>query len=166
MGYFKRPVRRGAARRARLAHVEPARDIDPTQWRPCESDFSTRRQSYLRFVVQQRRGTWIGLFQSSDLLDSTTDLPASVRSQVRVTFKWFSQHLSFPGRLPPNAVCWFRADAVECIQRLRVLIEAYRMAGHAILMQATQVPGRVVYQDDIQVAAVPYSDRHRTATAL
>ena len=63
-------------------------------------------------------------------------------------------------------MCWFRADSVECIQRLRVLIEAYRMAGYAILMQATQTPGRVVYQDDVQVAAIPYPDRHRTPTAL
>ena len=70
-----------------------------------------------------------------------------------MTYRWFNEHMSFPGPLPRNAVCWFRADAAECVGRLRVLIEAYRMAGHAILMQATQVPGRVVYQDEIQVAA-------------
>ena len=84
MGYFKRPIRRGAARRARLAHFEPARDIDASQWQPCDVDVSARRDSYVRFVVQQRRGRFVGLFKSSDLLDAeAADLPDAVRLQVR-----------------------------------------------------------------------------------
>src|SRR5687768_4037246 len=158
MGYFRRPIRRGPARRAWLALLEPARDIDAARWQPCDLDLSARREGYVRFVVQQRRGRFVGLFRSSGLLDSATDLPDSVRSQVRLTYRWFNEHMSFPGPLPRNAVCWFRAGAAECVGRLRVLIEAYRMAGYPILMQATQAPGRVVYQDGIQVAAVPYPD--------
>jgi hypothetical protein len=166
LGDFKRPVRRSAARRERLAHLEPARKIDATRWRSCDGQLSIPRESYLRFVVQQSTGKFVGLFRSDDLLDAATDLPASVRAQVRLTYNWFNENLSVPRRMPRNAVCWFRSDAVESIDRLRVLIEAYRMAGHAILMQATQAPGRVVYQDEMQVAAVPYRDHRKTSSAL
>ena len=40
------------------------------------------------------------------------------------------------------------------------------MLGYPVWMQATRNPGRVVYQDDYQVAAVPYADRRTTASAF
>ena len=79
---------------------------------------------------------------------------------------WFNANLPVPRRLPKNAICWLRADAGESLDRLRTLIEVYRLMGHPVWTQATATPGRVVYRDDFQVAAVPYPDRRTTSTAM
>jgi hypothetical protein len=68
--------------------------------------------------------------------------------------------------LPRTAVCWFRADAAESLKRLRTIIEIYRLAGFCVWMQASTAPGRIVYRDDYQVAAVPYRDRRTTSSKL
>ncbi len=167
MGYFKRPVRRGKARSERIAFAEPARAIDPARWVLC-----TRRllrpasDRYVRFVVLNPSGNTVGLFQSSDLLHAQRDWPASVHATCEATFRWFNGAFRVPKRLPKTAVCWFRADAVELIKRMRTLVELYRLAGYQVLMQTTSTPGRIVYRDDHQVAAIPYADRRTTSNAV
>lgn len=164
MGYFKRPLRRSEAQADRLAFLEPARELPPHAWRRCGPAVRPAADSFLRFVVEQPGDGAVGLFRCCELLESAEDLPASARSQARAAFRWFTKHLPVPRRLPRNAVCWFRAGAAESLGRIRVLIEVYRMVGRPVWMQATRTPGRVVYQDEYQVAAVAYRDRRRTSS--
>jgi hypothetical protein len=117
-------------------------------------------------VVEDARTGKVGLFRSGRILDEAEDLSTAARSEVRATFRWFNANLAVPRRLPKNAICWFRGDARESLDRLRTLIEIYRLAGHPVWMQATLNPGRVVYRDEHQVAAVPYPDRRTTANVV
>lgn len=167
MGYFKKQVRRGKARDERRAFVEPARSIDPARWVLCTRRLlRPARDRYVRFVVLNPSGNTIGLFQSSELLRAQTDWPASAKSTCKATFAWFNRAFLVPKRLPATAVCWFRADAVELVERMRTLVELYRLAGYQVLMRTTAAPGRIVYRDEHQVAAVPYTDRHVTSNAV
>ena len=166
MGYLRRPVRRRAARAEKLAHWDAARDLDPQDWSQSDLPTPRIRDVYLRFVIQDQQTGWIGLFRASDVLDDDATLPDSVRSQMRSTFRWFARHLRAPRGLPRNAVCWFRADASDdCIEHLRELIELYRMSGRTVMMQSTRDPGRIVYRDQQQVAAVPVRGRRIGSSA-
>jgi hypothetical protein len=157
MGYFRHPVRRGKASAAARVLVAGGRDVDVSRWRRCDCRLEVSRDVYLRFVVERPQG-WTGLFTAGVLRDSEDFSPAA-RSNLRAVYRWFNANLPVPRRLPRCAVCWFRADASESIDRLRELIELYRLAGFPVRMRATASPGRIVYRDEFQVAAVPYADR-------
>jgi hypothetical protein len=165
MGYFKPPLRRSAARRTKREMLDRCGPIVPSEWSSCPSAEALKSESFVRFALNVGAGPGVGLFRSMHLLESDDSIPSSVQSQVRSTLRWFNLHVPVPKKLPRSAVCWFRGDSVDTIDRLWVLIEAYRMSGHAVLMQGARDPGRVVYHDDYQVAAIPRG-RRPVATAL
>ena len=166
MGYFKRPVRRGIARRSRLAFLEPARDVLVADWQRCGGSVAPAADSFLRVVVELPSVGRVGLFRASKIVTNAADLPAATRSELRAVFRWFNANLPVPRRLPRSAVCWLRADANESLERLRALVEIYRVAGRPVWLHATRNPGRVVYRDEYQVAAVAYPDRRTTSSAM
>jgi hypothetical protein len=167
MGYLKRPVRRKTARAEKLAHWDAARGIDPSDWKPCDDLRHIQFNTFLRFIVHDtEHDGWIGLFQGSWQLEPERDdsLPDSVRSRLRTVLRWFNSNLTVPKRVPPRAVFWFRSDAKACIESLRELIEIFRVAGHDVLMQATREPGRIVYQDEHQIATVRHASSRVTSS--
>lgn len=151
---------------ARLEFLQLARDIGAGAWHHCDPTTKPAPDSFLRFVIERPRVGKIGLFQSSRSIEEAETIPAAVRSELRKTFRWFNTNLPVPRRLPKDAICWFRADADEFLKRLWTLVEVYRLVGRPVLMQATRNPGRVVYSDEHQVAAIPYRDRRTTSTAM
>jgi hypothetical protein len=166
MGYFKQPLRRGDARLAKRSANDLAHNVDFGPWRRCGPSFRVSTDQFLRFVVERSRDRTVGVFRSSCLLDAGCDFPPAARSAARELFRWFRRNLPVPRRLPMTAVCWFRADASEQLGRVRELVEVYRCIGATVLMQATATPGRIVYRDEHQVAAVPYRDRRTSVTAV
>ena len=165
MGYLNPPIRRGRAREQKRAFVDAARGVDPALWTTAGDLRAVPADAYLRFAVRQASGEMVGLFQSSALVKEDPGVPPAALSQARRTFRWFNRHLAVPQRLPTSAVCWFRADATDCVDRVRTLVEVYRLAGHTVWMLATRSPGRVVYRDDHQVAAIPHGGRRPVPTA-
>jgi hypothetical protein len=166
MGYFKRPIRRGRARQARLANLEPARDISIANWAPCDLIKGTESVRFLRFAIDHPGIGKVGLFRSADVLEEDCDFTPAVNSQLRSILNWFNENLPAPDHLPKRAVCWFRSDATESLRRIRDLVELYRQADRFVWMQVARNPGRVVYRDAYQVAAVPYRDRRTTARVV
>ena len=79
---------------------------------------------------------------------------------------WFNRHLPVPRRFSRsrrphahrNAVCWFKVQAEECLDRMRELAALLQRKGVATEVLETQRPGYIVYEDDYQVAAVPFRD--------
>jgi|GEM_PF-2484035 len=166
MGYFKQPIRRSTARDEKLAWLEPTRTIKLDDWQRCGKTFKPKPKTFLRFVVEMPEGGQIGLFRGGELIDDPEILSDSLLSEMNDTFRWFNKNLKVPRRLPKTAACWFRADAQESISKLRTLIEIYREAGHHVWMHASLAPGRIVYQDDLQIAAVPFRDLRKTSTPV
>ncbi|MGZ4540728.1 MAG: hypothetical protein ACXVXS_16550 [Blastococcus sp.] len=93
----------------------------------------------------------------------TTDARGKAAFRARHN-AWFDRHLVLPTDvdptvydhdLNPGAVAWFRATALTCLERV---------PGYLAILDAHGIPwerveahhaGRVVYEDDLQVVAVP-----------
>lgn len=163
MGYFKTPLRRRSARADKHAFIGAAADVDPSRWTDRFDLRALDRQAYLRFVTRGATGGFVGLFRGSVLLDDVT-VPEFAQSLARGAFDWFNRHLAVPRGLPQEAVCWFRSDAAECVDRLRALVEAYRVVDRTVWMLTARRPGRIVYVDRHQVAAVPFADARVAVT--
>src|SRR5687768_14094022 len=109
MGSLRRPIRRGKARAEKLACLEAARELDLRALEPYVDLDNVPRESYLRFVVRQPRGRWVGLFRADAYPGRAGLLPDAARSRLRSVLRWFNRNMSVPPRPPRNAVCWFRA---------------------------------------------------------
>lgn len=159
MGYFKRPIRRRAARASADAFRDASREVaaDARRWR-------RRDPAFVRFVLETPDRGRVGLFQTSDLIEDDEALPLAARSALAAAYRWFNANIPMPPRQRPDAVYWFLESAREPIARLRTIVECHRLAGRPIVMLATRTPGRIVYRDAVQVAAVPYPDRRRTSS--
>lgn len=124
---------------------------------------------FVRFVVHQldpdsRRRQ--GLFQALGELDKSGQLSGPQELEYRTLRNWFSTHLAEPDRLARSskanalnvAISWFKDTATEHIRQMRRMADILEAHGIPIVMLRSRRPGYVVYEDDHQVAAEPYSD--------
>lgn len=103
----------------------------------------------------------IGLFQSAGMLGNGDVQPWHL-SEIRRECGWFNENLGFPRRLyyRPNSkgeisgLCWFRASAAEYVDRARYLAWLLNDIGVFIEERQSDMPGRVLWQDDHQIVAV------------
>ncbi|TWU30077.1 hypothetical protein Pla144_08630 [Bythopirellula polymerisocia] len=88
-------------------------------------------------------------------------------SRLQELDDWFTTNLQEPTRLARSrkndaekkAVCWFKADASECIANLREIVSVLNNHDLTIRMLKSTNPGYVVYEDKYQIAAIPF---HKT----
>lgn len=161
MGYLRQPIRRKKARAEKFAHLNAAREINPSDWVTADLSRHPARGTILRFIVFDQEWGWTGVFQGRWMIRESSELPDSVQSCYRSNRDWFNRHLHSPRNVNPKWIFWFRAEAAECIDRIREMIEIYRVAGHEVRMQATRDPGYILYQDEHQIAAIPQKEPRR-----
>ena len=71
---------------------------------------------------------------------------------------WFNENLSHPPAESfqnGKGLSWFRREADECIGKMCALVGIYQDAGARILVFVHPEPGKITYQDEFQVVAVP-----------
>jgi hypothetical protein len=106
----------------------------------------------------------LGVFQAAYRLRDRGLLGDAERLRCEGLLRWFDLRLPAPDRLSrsrrphaqANAVCWFKADAREPLARVRELADLLERHGVLTEELRTQLPGYIVYEDDVQVAAVPF----------
>lgn len=124
---------------------------------------------FIRFVT-----TWVdpdsqeaaGLFMAAQRLEYWDGLPAPDRRELRRLCRWFSDNLKTPTRLRRSrkphridrAISWFRESATTHLAAANELVTLLERNGIRILTVRTSRPGYVVYEDDVQVVAEPFSD--------
>lgn len=77
--------------------------------------------------------------------------------------EWLVRHLAVPPKAVfsgGRALCWFRVEARECIEKLRDLAFLLEARGERIWQVYSRNPGLITYADENQVVAVPESVRH------
>ena len=126
--------------------------------------------TYLRFVVaarDARSGHAQGVFTALYALERRGELAPYEVEWFRAAEEWFNEHLKAPTTLersrgaPAGAITWLKASASEHVSRLRELVALLEHKDHAVDELQTEAPGYIVYEDEHQVAAVPFpSDRH------
>lgn len=124
---------------------------------------------FIRFVIAGRdedSGRRQGLFQAGDALRRSGRMSAADIARLDELQAWFREHLAVPERFSlsskphrkAQAISWFRDSALEQIGRMReyqALLESYEIA---VEMLRERRPGYVVYEDEHQVVAYPFSE--------
>ena len=117
---------------------------------------------YIRFEgtkIDPDSGREEGIFQVAQRLRRSGALDPHASDQLRSLLHWFNVHLNKPARLHrPNkraAVCWFKADAKVCIDRVWAMVAIIREHGEEIRSVTCERLDYVVFEDQYQVAAVP-----------
>lgn len=123
-----------------------------------------RSRRYLRFVVGAERQpihTLGGLIRHDLTVRVGTHMLEHERTLWKETIRWFNKHMAVPPystrqKLGRRAVCWLRDDAHECIREMRVLAYLLGEAGVPTRVLERANPGRIVWQDEHQVVALPW----------
>jgi hypothetical protein len=131
---------------------------------------------YLRFVGHQKdetSGQPAGIFQLAEQLLDGDQLDGDERTELRALMEWFKHNLPAPTRLSPYrdgwrrgyrdswhrrrlAICWFKPEAQEHIERGWQMARILRQHGIAVEMVRTRRAGYVTYEDEWQVVAMPF----------
>jgi hypothetical protein len=103
-----------------------------------------------------------GLFSAAYELLHSGELEADDWRRLRDDVDWFVANLPAPKKAPhKRAIFWFRSSADECVRRAWEMVQLLRLHGHQIEMVKCSDPGRIVFHDDFQVAALPQVKRRR-----
>src|SRR5439155_15969582 len=124
---------------------------------------------YLRFVVAEvddDSERELGVFQAASKLRDAGKLYPYEESYLDELRQWFNIHLEKPTRFtatrPPygkkRAISWFKDSAQEHIARIREMVAILENHGVRVRMIKTERVGYVVYEDQHQVVAEPFSD--------
>jgi hypothetical protein len=158
MGYFKRKLDRHRARH--LVREFNDADVEGKAWEKLPGR-PPRRTGFVRFSARDRlqsSGRRRGIFSAaySVIEEDATD-PVH-REALRDALEWFERELPVPRISKPRAVFFFRTEAHECMKHIWSLVHALRDMDVWVEMQTFKHPGRIVYEDEHQVAVLPAAD--------
>src|SRR6185437_14246632 len=88
-------------------------------------------------------------------------------AHLKLIGQWFDEHLGKPNRLtaskppfyrkPKRAISWFKDSAHEHLSRIRDIIAILHNHQVAVRMLKTDRVGYVVYEDEYQIVAEPFT---------
>lgn len=124
---------------------------------------------FVRFVittVDEHSGRRQGLFQQAYALRRSKELPLELHEELDGALNWLDAHLEIPDRFtrgrrkgePGLAIGWFKDTAREYIGHMRTVCGVLSRHGIPTEMLTTDRPGYIIFEDDYQVAAVPFAD--------
>ena len=125
--------------------------------------------SFVRFVVHgldARSGRRQGLFQALAKLYDQDVLLSFERELYEETRAWFNENLERPEAFSRSglrdsqgqAISWFKDSAGDHISRMRTMAAILEEHGVRVEMIQSDRPGYIVYEDEFQVAAEPFSE--------
>ena len=124
---------------------------------------------YIRFVINEtdsESSKKQGLFMAmGDLRDSNVMYDYEI-TQASDIYNWFKENLKVPYvqssessyYSKPQAISWFKDSATEHISKMREYAQIFEAHDVHVIQITTERPGKVVYEDEYQVAAIPFSD--------
>ena len=103
-----------------------------------------------------------GVFTKARLLRDRGVLEDYEVALLEDVYAWFNSHLPVPPfsqrRWPKDVVTWFKDDTTEPISRVWEMIALLRENGVAVRILRSKNPGRVYYEDDMQVVVQEYRE--------
>lgn len=154
MGYFKqkRSRRREGALKdeVRRGHIESTAEVTATkpfkEWR------------FVRLSVPAwhwSTGDGLGIFRVTGDVQETMKLSEADEKKLASTLRWFNKNLPVPKIYRKEAIFWFKFSAGECRRRVNHLARHLRTFDIEVVVTETNMPGKVIYEDAFQIAAVP-----------
>ncbi len=131
---------------------------------------------FVRFILAERHpdsGLEDGLFGAAYARRDDSDVSEEDRHALNDCLEWFEKHVKVPGRFnrskskgyyrrATRRIAWFRDSATECIARMHRIKDVLEKNGHQVNVLYETRLGYIVYEDDVQVVAEPFSET-RTA---
>lgn len=127
---------------------------------------------YLRFVLpglNQDTGTKDGVFETAYQLRREGELSEHERAELDELLHWFGENLETPNRFnrtkskgyyrrTTKGISWFKSSAETHVTKMHRMVAILGDQGHHVSMIKASNPGYIVYEDDHQVVAEPFSD--------
>ena len=127
------------------------------------------RHTYVRFVtsaIDEDSGKRRGVCQAVADLVEANELSEHEFEELQSIRKWFNQHLGVPNRFSrspkrnaaPKAISWYKSNATEFVSRMHEMCRILNEHGVRTEIITSARPGYSVFEDDHQVAAVPFAE--------
>lgn len=128
---------------------------------------------FLRFIsteVDEDSQVSMGLFCAAEKLIDEVGLHEYEYEALMECVDWFGRHLRNPFRYRLDrerrrwtyqSICWFRSTSHEHLRHAWELVQILEERDIIMRMIKTEVPGYIIYEDEAQVLAYPYSDLRR-----
>lgn len=124
---------------------------------------------FVRFVIpilDKDSGRRQGLFQKAYALRRGGELPSDLHERLDEALIWLDDNLTAPERFSRGkrkgdaglAISWFKDSAQDYIAHMRTVCHVLDQQGIPTEILITDRPGYIVFEDDHQVAAVPFSE--------
>ncbi|MGW8378218.1 hypothetical protein [Streptomyces sp. ODS28] len=131
-----------------------------------ESAAAGEELAYVRFESPHRnsRGTFTGVFGLVNRLAKEGRLSEEQERFRRVNNDWYDAAYTDPSTVDPDvydeetnpgAAAWFKPTATHLLERVPGYLEILRAHGVECRMVRSADPGRLVYEDEVQVVVVP-----------
>jgi len=121
---------------------------------------------YIRLTVAKNdddSGRNMGLFMAMQELREKNELYDYEEDLLKDLHHWFDLYLDAPPVQAREsryymAISWFKSSATKHISKMREF--GYILEAHGIYVDEikTTRPGKILYADDYQIAAIPYQD--------
>jgi hypothetical protein len=120
---------------------------------------------FVRYIVNQKiagESREVGLFTAAYQLRDDGDLTSYDHQRLEELLGWFRAELAVPPRhlIPAGAVFWYW-EAGRFSQRMWELAHLLGEYGYTAELVTASFVGRILYQDEHQVAAIPPARGHR-----
>ncbi len=104
----------------------------------------------------------MGIFLAASQVELRAQLPDWTREWLTESLRWFNDNLIVPqfDEHDRRAIFWFRPRSVV-VREIWHLVAILREEEVPVHLRFTRMPGRIVYHDDSQIAAVPYGHGRR-----
>ncbi len=123
---------------------------------------------FIRFAslrVHRDSGRELGVFHTAYNLKYSGLLNEDEVVQLKELLADYEQNLDVPScygdaslrwQRRVSAICWFKPQSRKFISSMWALVDFLKRHGIAMRLWRTHLPGRVLYEDEHQVAAVPF----------
>ena len=127
---------------------------------------------YLRFVLPSRNldsGVQDGIFEQAYALDRRGDLPEDEGKELQDLLRWMDDNLKVPTRFnrtkskgyyrrKTKGISWLKSSASVHVAKMHRIVSILEERGSHVTMIKSSKPGYIVYQDDHQIVAEPFTD--------
>ncbi|OXY90602.1 hypothetical protein [Streptomyces sp. 2R] len=132
------------------------------------ADSGSEVAHYIRFQspYRNRRGYFTGVFGLINTLAREGRLTAEQEAFRRSNNSWYNAAYTDPStvdptvydhEINPGAAAWFKPTATHLLERVPGYLQVLTAHGVECQLVRSADPGRVIYEDDVQVVVVPHS---------
>lgn len=116
---------------------------------------------YIRFATienDRHSGVGKGVFQAAIAARDNHNTLPSVSDEIRSLIRWFNDELPAPDDVNARAIFWYKADAADFIEATWRLAAMLYVCDCPIYPIRCARPGKIVYRDHYQIAAIPFRE--------